>query len=71
MNIRIFENLCKANEEALRICKWLQENEVIHDHFIRNGFVKIVKTAGGRPLKVRHPEYLRDKFDNIPDFLII
>ena len=68
MNIRIFENLCKANEEALRICKWLQENEAIHDHFIRNGYVKIVKTAGGRPFKVRHPEFLRDKFDNIPDF---
>jgi hypothetical protein len=68
LNIRIFENLCKANEEALRICKWLQENGAIHDHFIRNGFVKIVKTAGGRPVKVRHPEFLRDKFDNVPDF---
>ncbi|MDP7403845.1 MAG: hypothetical protein QF782_00245 [Porticoccaceae bacterium] len=69
LNIRVFENLCKANEEALRICKFLKENGTIYDHFIRNGFVKIVKQAGGRPLKVRHPEFLKDKFvDFLTDF---
>ena len=66
INIKVFENLCKANEEALRMCNWLKENEFIHDHFVRNGYMKIVIQAGGRPIKVHHPEYLRDKFTDIP-----
>ena len=66
LNIRIYENICKMNEESLHICKWLQENGYIHDHFLRNGFVKIVCRAGERPLKVHHPEFLRNKFVNLP-----
>ena len=69
MNIRIYENLCKMNEESLHICKWLQDNGYIHDHFLRNGFVKIVCRAGERPMKVHHPEFLRNKFSNIPSHL--
>jgi hypothetical protein len=69
MNIRIFENLSKKNEESLRLCNWLEEDGSIHDHYIRNGFVKIVKTAGDRPEKINHPDYLREKFPNIPENL--
>ena len=66
LNIRIYENLSKLNEESLHMCKWLQENGYIHDHFLRNGFVKIVCRAGERPLKVHHPEFLRNKFVDMP-----
>ena len=67
LNIRIFESLCAKNEESLRICKWLNQEGKIHDHYLRNGFVKIVMEENGRPQKVKHPEILRRKFDPIPE----
>ena len=67
LNLRFFESLCAKNEETLRICKWLNQEQKIHDHYLRNGFVKVVCEENGRPLKVKHPETLRKKFANIPE----
>ena len=67
LNLRFFESLCAKNEESLRICKWLNQEQKIHDHFLRNGFVKVVMEENGRPQKVKHPEFLRRKFEHIPE----
>ncbi len=66
MNLRFFENLCKSNNDVLRMCKWLQENDHIHAYFLRNGFVKIVVIDGGYPEKIPHPKVLQDRFPEIP-----
>ena len=63
MNLRIYENLCESNETVLRLCRDLKNNVFLHDYFIRNGFVKIITQAGDRPTKIRHPDILREKFD--------
>ena len=67
LNLRFFESLCAKNEESLKICKWLNQQNRIHDHYLRNGFVKIVSEENGVPLKVKHPDILRKKFVDIPD----
>ncbi len=66
MNLRFYENLCKSNSLILRMCKWLEENEHIHGHFLRNGYVKIIVTEGDNPVKMTHPQVLRDRFPFIP-----
>ena len=66
MNLRFYESLCQLNQETLRVCDWLKDEEVIHHHFLRNGFVKIVIEDGQPPIRIKHPEMLLDKFD-IPD----
>ena len=66
LNLRFFESLCAKNEETLRICKWLNQEQKIHDHYLRNGFVKIVPEENGRPLKVKHPEMLRKNSGTFP-----
>ena len=66
MNLRIYESLANLNQEALRICTWLKDNNQIDRHYLRNGYCKIVPNAGGNPVKVPHPSYLRAKFD-VPD----
>ena len=66
MNLRIFESLANLNQEALRICTWLKDNNLIDRHYLRNGYSKIVCSEGDNPVKVTHPSYLRAKFD-IPD----
>ena len=68
MNLRFFENLCTSNQECLRMCKWLKDNGLIHDYFLRNGFVKGVEEENSRPFKLRHPEIIRQKFEDVPDF---
>ena len=68
MNLRFFENLSKSNEECLRMCKWLKESNVIHDYFLRNGFVKAVETEGSKPFKIRHPDIIKNTFRDIEDF---
>ena len=65
-NLRFFESLCSKNEETLRICKRLSQQQKIHDYYIRNGFVKVVAHENGRPEKIKHPDLLRKKFD-IPE----
>ena len=66
LNLRFFESLCAKNEESLRICKLLNHEQKIHNHFLRNGFVKVVMEENGRPMKIKHPDFLREKFPDIP-----
>ena len=62
LNLRIFESLCSANEESLRIAKQLKQEGKIFDYYLRNGFVKIIIAENGQPQKVTHPNSLRSKF---------
>ena len=66
LNLRFFESLCSKNEESLRICKWLNQQNKIQDHYLRNGFVKLVAEEDGISRKVKHPDLLRKKFPGIP-----
>ena len=66
LNLRFFSSLCAKNQESLRICKWLKQENRIHDHYIRNGFVKVVDEEHGRPWKASNPSMLRKKFEDIP-----
>ena len=66
LNLRFFSSLCPKNQETLRICKWLKQENRIHDHYIRNGFVKVVDEEHGRPWKASNPSMLRKKFEDIP-----
>ena len=63
MNIRFFDSLAQQNQESLRLCNWLKGNGLIHDHFLRNGFCKIIVAENDKPIKVPHPALLRDRFD--------
>ena len=63
LNLRFFESLCGKNSETLRICKWLSREELIHNHFLRNGFVKVVFKENDKPQKIKHPDILRKMFD--------
>ena len=69
MNLRFYENLCESNERVLRWCRELKNYDIIYDYFIRNGYVKIVKCQGNRPIKIKHPDDLYDKFYNYFDHL--
>ena len=66
MNIRFYESLAQLNQESLKLCAWLFSVGKIHDYFLRNGFSKIVIAENDKPVKVPHPQFLRDKF-NIPE----
>ena len=69
LNLRFYESLCSKNEESLRICKWLKQQNKIHDHYLRNGFVKLVTEENRRPQKVKHPSLLRKNFAGNPEGL--
>ena len=62
MNIRIFENLATKNAESVRIAKWMQDNGIIHNYFIRNGYVKIIIDEDDEPIRIKHPDIIRRKF---------
>ena len=66
MNLRFYESLAQLNQESLKLCTWLFNAGKIHDHFMRNGFCKIIINEKDKPVKVPHPQFLRDKF-NIPE----
>ena len=66
MNIRFYESLAQLNQESLKLCTWLFNAGKIHDYFLRNGFSKIIIAENDKPVKVPHPQFLRDKFD-IPE----
>ena len=68
LTLSLSESICAKNNETSRICKWLVDEGQIYKFFTRNGFVKIVAKEGDNPEKILHPELLREKFDNIPDF---
>ena len=62
MNVRIFENLAAKNTESVCIGKWMQENGIIYNYFIRNGYVKIIIDEGDDPIRIKHPDIIRRKF---------
>ena len=68
LNITLSESICAKNTESFKICKWLKDQGSIHDYFSRNGFPKVVLERGSRPVKIAHPEMLRQRFENIPTF---
>ena len=69
MNLRFYENLCESNESVLRWCRELKNYDIIYDYFTRNGYVKIVKERGNRPVKIHHPDDLFNKFYNYFDHI--
>ena len=58
--------MAPKNSECLRISKWLLEQEVISSYFLRNGFVKIIIRDGDIPIRISHPNSLREMFRDIP-----
>ena len=66
MNIRFYESLAQLNQESLKLCTWLFNTGKIYDHFMRNGYCKIIINEKDKPVKVPHPQFLRDQFD-IPE----
>ena len=62
LDLAMAESLCPANVEVQNSCKWLKDNGHIHHFYSRNGFWKIVKAEGDYPIRITHPEHLRNKF---------
>ena len=67
LNLRFFESLCSKNEESLRIAKTLKQDGMIHNYYLRNGFVKIVVVENGPSQKITHPNVLRSRFGVTPE----
>ena len=53
----------------MRIAKWMQENGIIHNYFIRNGYVKIIIDEDDDSIRIKHPDIIRRKFSEF-DFQI-
>ena len=62
LDLTMAESLCPANVEVQNLCKWLKDNGHIHRFYSRNGFWKVVKAEGDFPVRITHPEHLRNKF---------
>ena len=62
MNLRFFECLCPSNENILSHCYDLKKYGLIHEYYIRNGFIKIVKTEEDQPTKIHHISQLKELF---------
>ncbi len=60
--VRFFSSLCPKMDEALRNCKTLKDENIIHSYFIRNGYCMIVENEGDKPFKIVHPKVLQDQF---------
>lgn len=71
MNLRFYEHLCQANEIIHNECRDLKKYEHIYDFYTRNGYIKIVRNQGDRPIKIRHPNNLYDMFGEYFDHLDI
>ena len=63
LNIRFFESLCAKNIESLNICKSLCTDGRILKYYTRNGFVKFITAEGDEPVKVSHPNELKERFN--------
>ena len=64
MNLRFYESLCSSNEKVLKMCSDLKKYGIIYDHFVSNGFVKIITSADDNPLKIKNPKMLHDLFQD-------
>ena len=65
MNLRFYESLAPLNQEALRISNHLVNEGDIKKCFLRNGFVKIVTNDNDTPVRVKHPNFLKENY-NVP-----
>lgn len=66
MNLRFYRHLCPANEKTLKDCKNLKRYNIINDYFVGfGGFVKIVKAEGDPPMRIKHPNILRDMLNEM------
>ena len=63
LNLRFYESLATLNQESLRLCESLHKDGLIHEFYLRNGFVKIKTTENDYPVRINHPNVLREKFD--------
>ena len=68
LDIMISESLCAKNQESLRICQYLKDNGSIVSYYTRNGIPRVVMEAGEAPVNISHPDHLRWKFENVPNF---
>ena len=63
MHLRFYESLCSLNNESRKICNGLLQRGKITSFSIWHGFVKVVVNEGDRPLRIRHPDILKEMFD--------
>ena len=64
INLRFYESICSANDQSLKECNKLKRNGIIKDFYMRNGFVKVIKKEGDKPIKIYHPDILFDHFED-------
>ena len=69
MNLRFYENLCENNERVFNWCRELNNHNMLHEYYIRNGFVKIVINKGDKPIKIHHPDELFHYFQEYFDYI--
>ena len=69
MNLRFYESLASLNQESLRIANHLVEDGAIKKCFLRNGFVKIVTNNSDTPVRVNHPNILKESYI-VPDNIV-
>ena len=67
MNLRFYESLCDSNKKIYDKCFDLKKYGHIEDYYIRNGFVKVIKKTGNKPIKLQHPDDLRYHFQDFYD----
>ena len=68
MNLRFFHSMCYANEQILKECNYLHKFGQIESHYIRNGFIKIIKNNGSRPKKINHICELHEIFKEFYEY---
>ena len=67
MNLRFYESLCDSNKKNYDKCFDLKKYGHIEEFYIRNGFVKIIRKTGDKPIKLQHPDDLRYYFQDYYD----
>ena len=66
LNLEVSESICAMNSESLKICKGLLDEGRIVKYYTRNGFPKVVVGEYDAPVKINHPNVLRERFEGIP-----
>ena len=69
LDLQMSESICSMNQETFKISKWLEDQGLIFKFYTRNGFIKIVENEGDNPVKIVHPNVLRDRYPGIPTFV--
>ena len=68
LNLRFFESLCKANEQTLKLCKRLQDNEHIEEYNVTNGSIRIKKKDSYKSIKIKHPDEIYEMFKDFFEY---